>query len=60
MHSQISKLSPLSEIYPHDALHIFATRNDVDHHNAQMLSKQTEEKIEISSINKIPNVVKKI
>lgn len=52
-------ISPLSEIYPHDALHIFATRNDVDHHNAQMLSKQTEEKIEISSINKIPNVVKK-
>lgn len=51
-------ISPLSEIYPHDALHIFATRNDVDHHNAQMLSKQTEEKIEISSINKIPNVVK--
>lgn len=53
-------ISPLSEIYPNDALHIFATRNDIDHHNAQMLSKQTEEKIEISSINKIPNVVKKI
>lgn len=56
LHSKVA--TPVDSNFPQDALHIFATRKDVDQHNETMLAQQSEEKFEIRSITKVPKVVK--